>query len=365
MTRRTSNAPISPSRLGRIFKIRYDLYQWKFFVKFLNNFLAQVTPFLFYAIGGYLALQGRLDIGQLVAVISAYKDLPSPIKELIDWDQQRLDVQVKYAAGLSSSSMSSSSSTAASRRSQPPRWRADGRVRRSSTCRLRRQRRAASRPRLLEIKPGEKVAIVGTARRRHRSASPKRSPGWSGRNSAASPSTAAICSRCRKRSPAGASPMRRATPSSSTARSPQSGLRAEAFADDRSRLRRAGSRWSINGIPPRRRRPAIPTLDLNSDWVDYEAAGASGPEDLLTAIRPVLDAVLISQDILDLALRSTVNTDVHVALGDHIVDATRNRSGTGSTRRGSTRIVVPFDLDAYNAKRRSARTCCSARRSGL
>ena len=41
--------------------------------------------------------RGRLDIGQLVAVISAYKDLPSPIKDLIDWDQQRLDVQVKYA----------------------------------------------------------------------------------------------------------------------------------------------------------------------------------------------------------------------------------------------------------------------------
>src|SRR5262245_12510736 len=84
-------------RLGKIFKIRYALYQWKFFVKFLNNFLAQLTPFLFYAIGGYLALRGQLDIGQLVAVISAYKDLPAPIKELIDWDQQRVDVQVKYA----------------------------------------------------------------------------------------------------------------------------------------------------------------------------------------------------------------------------------------------------------------------------
>ncbi len=29
-------------------------------------------------------------------MISAYKDLPSPIKELIDWDQQRQDVQIKY-----------------------------------------------------------------------------------------------------------------------------------------------------------------------------------------------------------------------------------------------------------------------------
>ena len=65
-------------------------------VKFLNNFLAQVTPFLFYLIGGYLAIAGRLDVGQLVAVITAYKDLPGPMKELIDWDQERQDVQVKY-----------------------------------------------------------------------------------------------------------------------------------------------------------------------------------------------------------------------------------------------------------------------------
>ncbi len=54
------------------------------------------APFLFYSIGGFLALQGRLDIGQLVAVINAYKDLPGPLKELIDWDQSRQNVQVKY-----------------------------------------------------------------------------------------------------------------------------------------------------------------------------------------------------------------------------------------------------------------------------
>lgn len=84
------------ARLGKIFSIRYELFQRKFFVKFLNNFLAQVTPFVFYLLGGYFALTGRLDIGQLVAVIAAYKDLPAPIKDLINWDQQRLDVQVKY-----------------------------------------------------------------------------------------------------------------------------------------------------------------------------------------------------------------------------------------------------------------------------
>ncbi len=84
------------SRLAKIFYIRYELFQRKFFTKFLNNLLAQITPFLFYVVGGYFALQGKIDVGQLVAVIAAYKDLPSPIKELIDWDQQRLDVEVKF-----------------------------------------------------------------------------------------------------------------------------------------------------------------------------------------------------------------------------------------------------------------------------
>ncbi|MCP8938975.1 ABC transporter transmembrane domain-containing protein [Alsobacter sp. SYSU M60028] len=83
-------------RLETLYQIRFALYNRKFVVKFLNNFLAQITPFLFYLVGGYYALTGSLDIGQLVAVIAAYRDLPPPVKELIDWDQQRMDVDIKY-----------------------------------------------------------------------------------------------------------------------------------------------------------------------------------------------------------------------------------------------------------------------------
>ena len=84
------------SRLATLFRIRFQIYSWKYKIKFLNNFLAQITPFLFYLLGGYLAITGSLDVGQLVAVIAAYKELPGPLKALIDWDLAKQDVEVKY-----------------------------------------------------------------------------------------------------------------------------------------------------------------------------------------------------------------------------------------------------------------------------
>src|SRR5205807_1228961 len=83
-------------RLGEIYDIRFDIYNRKFFVKFLNNLLNQLTPFFFFLIGGYFVIVGELSIGALVAVLAAYKDLSSPWKELLDFYQNQQDVAIKY-----------------------------------------------------------------------------------------------------------------------------------------------------------------------------------------------------------------------------------------------------------------------------
>jgi len=82
--------------LGTMYSIRFEIYQRKFFVKFLNNFIAQLTPFFFYSIGGYLVISGNLSFGALVAVLAAYKDLASPWKELLDFYQIKEDSRIKY-----------------------------------------------------------------------------------------------------------------------------------------------------------------------------------------------------------------------------------------------------------------------------
>ncbi len=83
-------------RLDRIYAIRYEIFRRKFAIKFLNSFMAQLTPFFFYAIGGYLVIAGDMTIGALTAVLAAYKDLSSPWKELLNYYQLQADIKVKY-----------------------------------------------------------------------------------------------------------------------------------------------------------------------------------------------------------------------------------------------------------------------------
>ncbi|MBB4227519.1 ABC transporter ATP-binding protein [Rhizobium mongolense] len=336
------------TRLGLIFSIRYDLYQWKFLVKFLNNFLAQVTPFLFYAIGGYLALQGRLDIGQLVAVISAYKDLPGPLKELIDWDQMRQDVQVKYQQVYEQFNV------------EPL---IDGRIQEIPAEAIGPLTAALvvsnltlsddSGARLVdhvsvEIRPNETVAIVG--------------PNGSGAEAFAEALGRIVWPDSGRISIDGRDLLE--LPESITGRRISYasadtyffhgtlrdnllyGLKHAPLTDPNYEDQAAQEfKWHAAEAL----KAGNPTLDLNSDWVDYNAAGATGPDDLLTAIRPVLDAVLISQDILDLALRSTVDTTVHVALAGRIVDLRRSLRERMKDE-SLDAIVVPFDFDNYNSQ---------------
>jgi putative ABC transport system ATP-binding protein len=83
-------------RLGEIYDIRFEIYNRKFFVKFLNNLIGNLTPFFFFLIGGYFVIKGALSWGALGAVLLAYKELSSPWKELLDFYQNQQDVAIKY-----------------------------------------------------------------------------------------------------------------------------------------------------------------------------------------------------------------------------------------------------------------------------
>ncbi|MEP3247972.1 MAG: ABC transporter transmembrane domain-containing protein [Sneathiella sp.] len=83
-------------QLGRIYNVRYRIYLLKFVIKFLNNFIQQLGPFFFYALGGTMVINGTLEIGTLVAAITAHKEMAAPWKELLSYYQRREDARIKY-----------------------------------------------------------------------------------------------------------------------------------------------------------------------------------------------------------------------------------------------------------------------------
>ena len=80
----------------RLEKVRVTWNLYKFAIKATNNFFNNIGPFLIFILGGYLAMNGRLELGSLVAFLSAQEKLLDPWKELIDFYQVYQDTSVKY-----------------------------------------------------------------------------------------------------------------------------------------------------------------------------------------------------------------------------------------------------------------------------
>ena len=336
------------ARLGRIFKIRFDIYQWKFMVKFINNFLASVTPFLFYSVGGFLALNGQLNIGQLVAVIGAYKDLPGPLKELIDWDLMRQDVQVKYSEvvtqfavdGMIDPAIQTVSATAAAGRlAAPLAAQALGVVDDSGANLLQRVDFA--------LQPGETVAIVGNT---------------AAGGDVLAEALARIVWPTSGKVVAGGEDLR-TLPEAVTGRAityagqetfffsasvrenlfyglKHAPLTQGNYDDDAARKNRL---WAQKEA----RLAENPDFDTSGEWIDYAGLGVDGPEALMTRVLSALDAVLMTRDILDLALRSVMNPADHPALATSIV-AMRQSLREELAKQGIDGLIVPFEPEAYN-----------------
>ena len=82
--------------IDKLYKIRIVWNLYKFSVKSVNNFFNNLSPFLVFIVGGYLAIKGRLDLGALVAFISAQEKIYDPWKELIAFYQIYQDASVRY-----------------------------------------------------------------------------------------------------------------------------------------------------------------------------------------------------------------------------------------------------------------------------
>lgn len=82
--------------IAQLKKIRTRWSLLRFGIKSTNNFFVSLGPFIVFLLGGYLAIEGDLALGSLVAFLSAQEKLYDPWKELIGYYQLHQDAKVRH-----------------------------------------------------------------------------------------------------------------------------------------------------------------------------------------------------------------------------------------------------------------------------
>jgi ABC-type multidrug transport system fused ATPase/permease subunit len=87
--------------VDKLYRIRIAWTLYRYAIKSTNNFFTNLGPFLIFLLGGYLTMTGRLELGALVAFLSAQEKLYDPWKELIEFYQVYQDASVSYKRTMS------------------------------------------------------------------------------------------------------------------------------------------------------------------------------------------------------------------------------------------------------------------------
>ena len=335
------------SRVGEIFHIRYRIYLGKFLIKFINNFIAQVTPFFFFSIGGWLVIRGDISFGALVAVLAAYKDLSSPWKELLNFYQIKEDARIKYdllydsfqPSGLLAEELLSSEPETV------PELRGDFAA---TGIDLREEDEGEgtfSGTLNFKLTLPETVAVLG--------------PGGGGRDRLG-PVLAALRRPERGSITVAGLDLVQSAEAVTGRRvayvSQEANLVAGTVRDNLLYSLKHRPAREPDGVAPESRAKDIREArlsgnsehDPNADWIDYAGAGISSPGEIQTRAIEVLEVVDMGEDVLDLGLRGHVDPVAAPAFASRILEARSalherlGRSETGS-------LVELFDRDAYNA----------------
>jgi putative ABC transport system ATP-binding protein len=334
------------ARLGRIFRIRFEFFQRKFMIKFLNNFLSQMAPFLFYLVGGYLAITGRLDIGTLVAVIAAYKDLPSPVKELIDWDQQRLDVQIKYTQVVEQFTVEDLAAPGTQALVEAPQLPQGGSVRASNLSLAGEAGTKLVDSVSFEVGLDRHVAIVGA-----QASGASELTQMLARLVVPTGGTVEMGGIDMVKAPEAVTGRATAYVGASSYLFPTTVRDNLLYGLKHRPMREAGydpeARQEREFQLGECRRTDSTLLDVNADWIDYEAAGAAGPEEMELRILEILRLVDLEETIFELGLRSAVDASKDAAFAEAVLRA-REAMRTRLAAPGIQDLVEQFDAGRYN-----------------
>jgi putative ABC transport system ATP-binding protein len=332
--------------LGHIYDIRFEIYQRKFFTKRLNNFINQLVPFFFYAIGGYLVIRGHLSFGALVAVLAAYKDMASPWKELLNFYQNKENSRIIYDQILEQfepPGLAGAEQLLEEPESIPH---FDGEIVASNVSLAEDDHSRVLDAVSFNLRLDEHVAVIGQ--------------GGSGKSELAQVLARLIRPTGGRITIGGhnladlplAVTGRRIGYVSATPYLFTGTLRDNLLLALRHRPIRPAE--YDDGATRRRARQLEETrragnidLDLHADWIDYEEAGVADPEGLAERIRTILDEIDLTADVYDFGLRGRIDPQANPELAERLLEA-RRALARRLEDEGITKLVETYDPARYN-----------------
>lgn len=333
-------------RLGAIFDVRYKIYRQKFVIKFLNNFIQQLGPFFFYSIGGFLVIDGELEVGTLMAAIAAHKDLAAPWKELLNYYQMQADSRIKYEVVISQFAPAGILDPEMQDDEPETIDPLTGEATVTNLTLYDDQENAVVDSASLKFQMNERIALVG--------------PPGSGREDLAMllarlvpPSSGSISVNGSDIAKAPEAVIGRRMSyvgsggfvfASSIGDNLYYGLRHKQLGpnEDEETASLHESRLSES------RASGNATDDVYGEWTDYAAAGTDGPEALAQRALDVLDMVELTNDVYQFGLRGTIDPDSEPETADAVLRArTRLRERLDADETAS-HLVERFDPFQYN-----------------
>lgn len=83
-------------RIAHVFRVNMGIYKLKFTMNFLMNLMHHLGVATALGVGGWLAVQGRLEVGTVVAFVSGLAKVNDPWGDIVNWFREMTVVGMRY-----------------------------------------------------------------------------------------------------------------------------------------------------------------------------------------------------------------------------------------------------------------------------
>lgn len=90
------DVPSESQRIDRVFTLNMGIYKFKYTMNLAMNLMYYFSVAAALGVGGWFAVEGRIEVGTVVAIVSGLGKLNDPWGDLVNWGRELSVVGVKY-----------------------------------------------------------------------------------------------------------------------------------------------------------------------------------------------------------------------------------------------------------------------------